>query len=69
MYSVKELAPCPEGLVLFFYLHPNGPFRMASAPRPGCGTTAREACMDMLILIVGSSLTLVGCIIALWMMP
>ena len=42
---------------------------MAYAPGSGCGATAREACMDMLILIVGSCVTLVGCVIALWMMP
>lgn len=76
MYSVKELAPCPKGLVLFFY-HPAPVAQLVEqrsfkpwvlGPSPS-GGTAKGGGMDMLIAIIGSCVVFAACLIALWLMP
>ncbi len=73
MYSVKELAPCPKGLVLFFY-HP-APVAQLAEQRSGTVrykiaiTIRRGGVMDMLIAIIGSCVVFAACLIALWLMP
>ena len=76
MYSVKELAPCPKGLVLFFY-HPAPvaqlaeqrsfkPWVLGSSPS---GAPQKGGGMDMHIVIIGSCVVFAACLIALWLMP
>lgn len=75
MYSVKELAPCPKGLVLFLYPAPVAqlveqrsfkPWVLGPSPSGG---TAKGGGMDMLIAIIGSCVVFAACLIALWLMP
>lgn len=80
MYSVKELAPCPKGLVLFFY----HPAPVAQPVRSGLldhGSTVRYSSvqnrnhetqgggMDMPIVIIASCVVFAACLITLWLMP
>lgn len=80
MYSVKELAPCPKGLVLFFY-HPapvaqlveqrsfkpwvHGPVQFVQ----NRNHETQGGDMDMLIAIIGSCVVFAACLITLWLMP
>jgi hypothetical protein len=80
MYSVKELAPCPKGLVLFFY-HPAPVAQPAEQRSLNHGSTVRYSSvqnrnhetqgggMDTPIVIIGSCVAFAACLITLWLMP
>lgn len=72
MYSVKELAPCPKGLVLFFYSSPcssagRAAVRYSSVQNRNHDT--QGGVMDMLIAIIGSCVAFAACLITLRLMP